>query len=87
MPIVNSNTDKFVIKTPRSMAERPQTLEGWQKIFTAAEQCEIFNRYCDVKDREAKYRRAAAAKNKAIKAYLEAEGVDVDALVAGEREA
>lgn len=75
MPTPNANNDKFVIKTPE-LGERPGTLAAWEKFWTADERIEVFNRYCDIKDREAKYRKSAAETAKRVKAYLLEQGVD-----------
>lgn len=49
---------------------RPVDLAGWLALYSPAEACEIFNRYCDEKERAAKYRVKSAAELKAVKAFL-----------------
>lgn len=64
-----TNVNETIKITVPAYEARPTSITAWQKLFTDAEQMEIFNRYCDIKDREAKYRRKSAAEMKALKAY------------------
>lgn len=78
--------DTMRVKVPMSVGVRPRDLAGWLKWWSEEEAVEVFNRYCDIKDREAKYRLAGAAKVKAVKAWVKAQGVDVEALVKAQME-
>lgn len=68
------------IKVP-ALGERPDDhLEDWLAYYSETEVVEILNRYCDIKDRETKYRKGAAETAKRVKEYLEAQGVDISKL-------
>lgn len=68
--------EKVTIKTP-DFASRPTDFADWSDYWTEAEMVEVFNRYCDVKDREKKYRVESVAKMKAIKAYIKDNGIEI----------
>lgn len=73
--------DTLKIKVP-APTSRPATYASWMSFYSQVEIVEILNRYCDIKDRETKYRRGAAAKAKAVRAYLVAAGLDPNNLPA-----
>lgn len=71
--------DAMKIRVP-DLASRPMDFKGWSRFWTETEMVEVFNRYCDIKDRETKYRQKSALELKALKAYVKDQGIDISSL-------